>query len=63
MIFDYDTLLDLFDVYGLDFEAWATQYNYSSSLTDEEIYSILPAEIKADILDLVMNTSWYHDGM
>lgn len=62
-IFDEDTLMMLFDECGVDFGEWAANSNYNSSMSDEQIYALLPDDIKAYCSDLVMNTSWYHGGM
>ena len=63
MIFDYDTLLDLFETEGEDFSAWIEDSGYNPSSTDEWIYTHLPQEIKEGVTDWVLNASWYHEGM
>lgn len=62
-MFDQDTLMMLFEELGFDFDEWAASSNYNPSMSDEEIYDLLPDDIKAYCSDLVMNTSWYHGGM
>ena len=62
-VFDYDTLVMLFDEAGLDFEGWIVDVDYTSDWTDVQIYSKLPTEV-IDILDDVgMDVSWLQGGL
>ena len=63
MVFDLETLQMLFEELGLDFDDWADEVGYTSSWTDPQIYTELPPAIKEEMADIVMNTSWWHDGM
>lgn len=70
-IFDTDTLMELFeemtareDEYsGPDFDEWVVESGYTNEWTDEMIYKKLPQMIKDNTLDLVMNASWWHEGL
>lgn len=61
-LFDEDTLMMLFEELGLDFEDWAAQYNYAS-MSDQEIYNVLPQAIINELSEFGINASWMHDGM
>ena len=62
-VFDYDTLVMLFDEAGLDFEGWIVDVDYTSDWTDVQIYSKLPTGV-IDILDDVgMDVSWLQGGL
>jgi hypothetical protein len=62
-VFDYDTLVMLFDEAGLDFEGWIADIGYTSDWTDVQIYSKLPTGV-IDILDDVgMDVSWLQGGL
>lgn len=65
---DLETLMMLFDELSeeegaVTFDDWSDDVGYSESWTDEQIYSALPDYIKALVSDIVMNSSWWHDGM
>ncbi len=62
-VFDYDTLVMLFDEAGLDFKGWIADVDYTSDWTDVQIYSKLPTGV-IDILDDVgMDVSWLQGGL
>lgn len=65
MIFDQETLEMLYDevIGGDDFTAWLDSLGYSSGMTDQEIYAILPGNIKSELGEFGLNASWMHDGM
>ena len=63
MIFDYDTLLDLFETEGENFSEWAENCGYTPDRNDEWIYTRLPQGIKDYVTEWVLNASWYHAGM
>lgn len=62
-VFDYDTLVMLFDEAGLEFEGWIADTGYTSDWTDDQIYRNLPTGV-IDILDDVgMDVSWLQGGL
>ena len=63
MIFDSETLQMLFEETGMSFDEWVDQVSYSSSMTDQEIYNLLPGIIKDALGDFNINASWMHHGM
>ena len=63
MIFDYDTLEMLFNEVGISFDEWIADSGYTDSMTDQQIYSLLPNPIKEALYDFGINASWLHDGM
>ena len=48
---------------GMTFLEWQANNPGWEDWTDSQIYSALPDVIKAFAADIVMNASWYHDGM
>ena len=56
----------LFDEYGsedLNFDVWADENDYDPSMTDREIYNLLPKELLPFLGEFGLNASWYHDGL
>lgn len=66
-IFDDDTLMMLFDelypVLGITFDQWVTSTQYNSSMTDREIYNLLPKDMLPHLGEFDLNASWFHAGM
>ena len=62
-IFDYETLLMLFDETGLSFAEWSAVYKDYASMTDQQIYQYLPDDINAILGEVGIHASWMHDGM
>jgi len=61
-LFDEETLMMLFDELGIDFEEWISESNYDDSMTDQQIYALLPPDIIAMLGEFGINASWMHDG-
>lgn len=61
-LFDYDTLVMLFEELGFDLDAWITEFGYTSDWSDQEIYSHLPKDIIDMLGEFGINASWMHDG-
>ncbi len=60
----YELLGELFAEFeDLDLATWIANSGYNSEWTDAQIYNALPNDIKALVADIVMNESWYHEGI
>ena len=62
MLFDYETLEMLFDELGFNLNDWIAEYGYTSDWTDQQIYAVLPDDIKDMLGEFGLNASWMHDG-
>lgn len=64
-MFTSDILQMLFEEIdvGMTFEQWVADSNYNSSMTDQEIYAILPPDMYPYLAEFGLNASWMHEGI